>query len=806
MRTMYEQNAKLKSQISNVHEKNRQLNEKLEKAKKAIAREKALNGPGVNDKTRSARTPHTSLPPPKLEARDSLSKVATNGSEANLLAIAQKLKKKLSHAEEQNKIHAQELAKYRAQGAPMGVGNTADLEGELRDTKWKLQQLQVQHDALVSKTSSSGLLHRKQTEEYEESAAMIRTLKKTLEDLTKEKERSDLKADKCDELEQLVKELKASNRNLEENMNRLCDAPFINSAFGQANDVKNYDDLLQERKDLMFKVSHLTEACGTHLAALKSMKMEEQALRDEKDEILAQMSEMRAKYSDLEAGNDKLTDKLKLLYGGEEGVTVEELERALTLVKRKGEHIKNLPFLDTVDDADPATVKRKYQEVQVMNLNLSKEVERLENMLKLQSTISKDLHRELESMVRKGENDRRDLMAKNNQLESLSMKRQEKIQMLEAQLRQHLYAASSSSKVSKEGHPRRDNFMDNKSVSDVASITGDIQNDLLAELINEKDGPVLPDENLMEVWVKSGIINDKVLPPGSSTFVVMDFFDYESQATSLVSGSKPAWDFAASFKIKVDDFFLRYFATDTIAFELNMAMKGDFRLLARCTVPLRDLLRVKPKVVFESCPMISPDTGEVICHLSIEMRLAIPISELYRLFLERHPTDRRYIEELTNKEIIEGNNKAPKALDLEDESRLYNELEVSVLNAQNVIHKEGQPVPCTYVYFQLLGYPDKFTNPVMDSTSPVFNERFGFPMITNDQQVRLLQRSTLTFFLMDIKKEEIEGDDTNGYLGEVHVPLSTLGDGCNMTEKYNVKDSEGIPVAQLEVVNPPLEP
>ena len=105
MRTMYEQNAKLKSQISNAHEKNRQLNEKLEKAKKAIAREKALNGPGVNDKTRSARTPHTSLPPAKHEARDSLSKVATNGSEANLLAIAQKLKKKLSLAEEQNKIH-----------------------------------------------------------------------------------------------------------------------------------------------------------------------------------------------------------------------------------------------------------------------------------------------------------------------------------------------------------------------------------------------------------------------------------------------------------------------------------------------------------------------------------------------------------------------------------------------------------------------------------------------------------------------------------------------------------------------------
>ena len=796
---MYEQNAKLKSQMSAANEKNRHLNEKLEKAKKAIAREKALNGPGASNA--HTRTAHTSAPAvSKTEIRDSLSKVAANGSEANLLAIAQKLKKKLSQAEEQNKIHAQELAKYRAHGTPShGVGNTADLEGELRDTKWKLQQLTVQHDALVSKTSSSGLLHRKQTEEYEESASMIRTLRKTLEELTKEKERSDVKADKCDELEQLVKELKASNRNLEESMERLCEAPFINSAYGQANEVKNYDDLLKERKDLMFKVSHLTEACNTHLAALKNMKMEEQSLREEKEQALEEVSKLRAKYSDMEAGDNKLSEKLKLLYGGDEGVTVEELERALTLVKRRGEHIRNLPFLDTVDSNDPATIKRKYQEVQVINLNLSKEVERLENMLKLQSTISKDLHRELESMVRKGENDRRDLIAKNNQLESLSMKRQEKIQMLEAQLRQHLYAASSSGgKVSSKGHPYKDNFMDNASVSEAVSVTGDIQNDLLAELINEKDGPVLPDENLMEVWVKSGVINEKVLPPGSSTFVVMDFFDYESQATSLVSGTKPAWDFAASFKIKVDDFLLRYFATDTIAFELNMAMKGDFRLLARCTLPLKELLRSKPKVVFDSCPMISPDTGEVICHLSIEMRLAIPISELYRLFLERHPTERRYIEELSNKDIIEGT-KVPKPMDLEDESRLYNELEVVVLHANNLVHKEGTPMPCTYVYFQLLGYPDKFTNPVMDSTSPVFNERFGFPMITNDQQVRLLQRSTLNFFVMDIKKEEIDGDDSNGYMGEVQVSLASLGDGCNLNEKYNVKDNEGNVLGTLEV-------
>ena len=37
-------------------------------------------------------------------------------------------------------------------------------------------------------------------------------------------------------------------------------------------------------------------------------------------------------------------------------------------------------------------VKRKLEEVQVMNLKLTDEVEKLETVLKLQSSINKDLH------------------------------------------------------------------------------------------------------------------------------------------------------------------------------------------------------------------------------------------------------------------------------------------------------------------------------------------------------------------------------------------------------------------------------
>ena len=40
-----------------------------------------------------------------------------------------------------------------------------------------------------------------------------------------------------------------------------------------------------------------------------------------------------------------------------------------------------------------------------------------------------------------------------------------------------------------------------------------------------------------------------VLSAGSSSFIVVDFFDFESQATPLLPGTSPAFDFATTFKV-----------------------------------------------------------------------------------------------------------------------------------------------------------------------------------------------------------------------------------------------------------------
>jgi First C2 domain of RPGR-interacting protein 1 len=61
----------------------------------------------------------------------------------------------------------------------------------------------------------------------------------------------------------------------------------------------------------------------------------------------------------------------------------------------------------------------------------------------------------------------------------------------------------------------------------------------------------------LQVWVVGAQLKEGVIAPNASSFVVVDFFDYESQATPLLAGREPRYDFATTYKVTVDDLFLR---------------------------------------------------------------------------------------------------------------------------------------------------------------------------------------------------------------------------------------------------------
>ena len=428
-----------------------------------------------------------------------------------------------------------------------------------------------------------------------------------------EKDLLESKASRAQELDDTARELRQANRSLEEKIAKLCEAPFINDAFRHQEYRLKSQELERDREEYKSKIEHLQEAVKTHYAALVTLKQQAAKLREEKELAEKNVEELRLRLLENEKGSVGVRDKI-IAYAGED-VDLEALERALTLVKRRSESIAKLDFLEDPEAANAGgySLKTKLQEVQVINMNLTKETERLEAMLRLQTDINRDLHKELESMLKKSDKDKNEMARRLADFEDLAMKRLNKIHSLEAQIRQLVYGVS-----------KRQRRLDGESkFNDSMSLVSEGDNTLLNDLVEEKGGEISPDENLLEVWIKGGTIRDVVVSPGSSSFIVIDFFDYESQTTALAPGSKPQWDFAATFKLAIDDFLLRYLATDVLTLELNSAAQGDFNMLARCSIPLNGLLKSRPFIRLVSFPMLSIKSGEVVAHINLDIRYCI---------------------------------------------------------------------------------------------------------------------------------------------------------------------------------------
>ncbi len=417
----------------------------------------------------------------------------------------------------------------------------------------------------------------------QEYSQKVKELRRALEELRSEKEMSDAMAARAAALKEEVSELRQANRSLEDKIARLCEAPFISDAFGQHDAALKYEDLLRERDELRAKADHLQEAVRTHFSALTSLKQQAAQFREDKEASEKQMEDLRYQLKDVKSGSDMLQDQLRL-YSGDDGVDIESLERALTLVKRRGQASQKLPFLEDADHDSMISIpglKRKLEELQVLNLSLTEENERLDNMLKLQAGINKDLHKELEMLVRSRDKESREKQQKATEFEEVALKRLDKIHVLEAQVRQFVYGLAKNGKGDRGGRKADKPF--NSAMLDTSFGSDDADNALLSELVADKGEELRPDENLLEIWVKGATIRDNgILAPGSSTFVVIDFFDYESQTTSLLSGPKPQWDFASTYKIAVDDFLLRYLALDVVSLELNMVSAARLIALISC--------------------------------------------------------------------------------------------------------------------------------------------------------------------------------------------------------------------------------
>ena len=85
-----------------------------------------------------------------------------------------------------------------------------------------------------------------------------------------------------------------------------------------------------------------------------------------------------------------------------------------------------------------------------------------------------------------------------------------------------------------------------------------------------------------------------------------------------------------------------------------------------------------------------------------------------------------------------------------------------------------------------------------NTTEPEFNEKFTFPMVTTDQQLRLVQRSKLLMSLIDMRGEEMRLKH-DGLIGEVYIGMAQLVEGSPVHDTFTIKDVDGKKAGELFV-------
>lgn len=453
-------------------------------------------------------------------------------------------------------------------------------------------------------------------------------------------------------------------------------------------------------------------------------------------------------------------------------------------------------------------LRNRVHMLQIAHLKSIQELERCEKMLQTQTDINRELSLEIEQLTTQKIAASNALQKRMRDIELLCEERLQRIQRLEAEIRQLKYLrgkadASKAREAMDDGAASSDDDDNSDAVS-------------IPESLFLAASDLAPGEQLIELWVRSASFDRRIVGDNSSTFVLCDFFDFKSQSTPLIIGSHPEYNLSAMFKVTVDGFFLQYLASETLTLEVHQAVRGDFQVVGRASIRLARLLQSKGAIKEPDLPIYKVETasnGEKkvsMGTLDAIVRLSMPIAEIWRLYLQSYPADIKLLS-LDTKESEESLDEQSdyccneSAMEV-DEARL-NELRITVFACRGLDPSKsfGSPGrrPSPYVHYQLLGFPDIFTNIVPESTDPEFDlecSRQVFVLEVDACLLRFFLKFQLWFTVFDDQIELERNNHDGGMIGKCGVSLSELVEGNNIKGWRPLLDSGNQPVGEISVL------
>ena len=121
--------------------------------------------------------------------------------------------------------------------------------------------------------------------------------------------------------------------------------------------------------------------------------------------------------------------------------------------------------------------------------------------------------------------------------------------------------------------------------------------------------------------------------------MIVDFYNHDSQHSSIAEGCHTNFNFQMSFKVLCDEVFLQFLETGFLKLELYVSEGMDTPPIAKANIPLKDLIK---KTLGEGiAPALSSsitffgDKNQIIGLLNYRIRMKYPIAESLKWMKEK---------------------------------------------------------------------------------------------------------------------------------------------------------------------------
>jgi hypothetical protein len=549
------------------------------------------------------------------------------------------------------------------------------------------------------------------------------------------------------------------------------------------------------------------------------------------------------------------------------------------------------------DDAAATSVpalRNKVQQLQLALLTAQREAERADRMLRAQTAIAQDLSAEVADLNERLGAEGAGVKRRLADTEALAEARLQRVHMLEAQVKQLLAklrarGASSGGGAAtgkqqrgglptiqddddegagaRRGRGRRGGQRDRDGLEDSLGSADDGDRSTVISALSADDSAAGgrgrhgggggahgapahdndtsslaselldfgPGEDVLEVYVVDAMLDPDVLGRHDTTFAMVDFYDFETQASPLATGAAPEYRFSATYRVATDAYFLRHMAGESLTVDVNQARGADYALVARATVPLGRLLTSESgKLTLPAVPLRARD-GRAVGTLHLQLRAAVPLAELWAQFQRDRPAEGAALAASMKARLRDagdggveafgagGGNvgaragAAPSAAATSSGGAPHNELTVTVVGASGLAGRNSaRRPPSAYVQYTLPGMATAFTPIVPANAAPAFSDARSFPVAPTARYLAQLADRPLKLLVVDDAAADDgsvarasataapnpasrSGSGGGALIGTATVSLAGVAEGLPLEGTFDVRDERGAPAGRLTV-------